>query len=123
METTRLGRTNLKVTRTAFGVLPLQRTEKTEAVRILWRAFDAGITFYDTARGYTDSEEKVGAALSGVRSRIVIATKSTATSRDGVLKDIDTSLSWLKTDYIDILQLHNPGVLPDPADPHASYAG
>lgn len=123
METIRLGRTNLEVTRTAFGVLPLQRTEKTEAVRILRRAFDAGITFYDTARAYTDSEEKIGSALSNVRSRIVIATKSGDTDRDGVLKSIDTSLSFLKTDYIDILQLHNPGVLPDPADPSSSYAG
>ena len=123
METIRLGRTNLTVTRTAFGVLPLQRTEKTEAVRILRRAFDAGITFYDTARAYTDSEEKIGAALSDVRTKIVVATKTLATDRASVLKSIDTSLSWLKTDYIDVLQLHNPSVLPDPADSNSSYAG
>ena len=76
LETTRLGRTNLTVTRTAFGVLPLQRVDMPESVRILRRAYDAGITFYDTARAYTDSEEKIGNALSDVRSSIIIATKS-----------------------------------------------
>jgi aryl-alcohol dehydrogenase-like predicted oxidoreductase len=94
-----------------------------EAVRILRRAYDAGITFYDTARGYTDSEEKIGNAFAGIRSNVVIATKSPATTRSGLLSDIDTSLNKLQTDYVDILQLHNPSVLPDPNDPESSYAG
>ncbi len=111
------------VTRTAFGVLPLQRTEPAEATRILRRAFDAGINFYDTARAYSDSEEKIGAALHDVRDRIIIATKSMATTRAGVLADLETSLRNLRTDYVDILQLHNPGPLPDPDDPESSYAG
>lgn len=123
METTRLGRTNLKVTRTAFGVLPLQRVEKNEAARILRRAYDAGITFYDTARAYTDSEEKIGLALSDVRDNIIIATKTMATTKSGVLSDLETSLQKLKTDHVDILQLHTPAVLPDPGDPESSYAG
>ena len=123
MEVTRLGRTNLTVTRTAFGVLPLQRVEKDEAVCILRRAFDAGINFYDTARAYTDSEEKIGLALSDVRDKIIIATKSTATTKSGVLSDLAISLQKLKTDYVDILQLHNPTTLPDPNDPESSYAG
>lgn len=122
MDTTRLGRTGLQVTRTAFGVLPLQRTELPEAVRILRRAYDAGITFYDTARAYSDSEEKIGHALSDVRDHIVIATKSTSTTRDGVLRDLETSLRNLRTEYVDILQLHNPAQLPDPADPESAYA-
>jgi predicted aldo/keto reductase-like oxidoreductase len=122
METTRLGRTNLRVTRTAFGLLPLQRTERTEAIRILRRAYDAGITFYDTARAYTDSESKIGAALSDVRDQIVIATKTMATTREGVMKDIEVSLRELRTDHIDILQLHNPTALPIPDDPQSSYA-
>lgn len=122
MDTTRLGRTGLLVTRTAFGVLPLQRTEMTEAARILRRAYDGGITFYDTARAYSDSEEKIGRALGDVRANIIIATKSGATTRDGVLKDLETSLRNLRTDYVDILQLHNAAELPDPHDPESSYA-
>ncbi|HOQ28889.1 MAG TPA: aldo/keto reductase, partial [Armatimonadota bacterium] len=88
MEKIRLGRTGLMVTRVGFGALPLQRVDRAEAARILCRAYDAGINFYDTARGYTDSEEKIGDALSGVRDRIVIATKSAAKSREGVLQDL-----------------------------------
>ena len=122
MDTTQLGRTGLQVTRTAFGVLPLQRTETTEAVRILRRAYDAGITFYDTARAYSDSEEKIGQALGDVRGEIIIATKSGATTREGVLSDLETSLRNLRTDYVDILQLHNAASLPDPNDPDSSYA-
>lgn len=120
---TTLGRTGLTVTRTGFGVLPLQRTPLPEAVRILRRAFDAGITFYDTARAYSDSEEKIGHALHAVRGQIVIATKSGATTRAGVLSDLETSLRHLHTDYVDVLQLHTPTVLPDPHDPESSYAG
>lgn len=123
MEVTRLGRTNLMVTRTSFGVLPLQRVEMSEAVRILRRAYDAGITFYDTARVYTDSEGKLGRALSDVRDSIVIATKSPSSTKSGVLEDLETSLRYLKTDHVDILQLHNPSELPDPEDPDSSYAG
>ena len=85
----RLGRTGLRVSRTAFGVLPLQRTERREATRILRRAYDAGITFYDTASAYTDSESKIGAALSDVRDRVVIATKTGATTRERVMQDVD----------------------------------
>ena len=123
MDTTRLGRTGLIVTRTAFGVLPLQRTPLPEAVRILRRAYDGGITFYDTARAYTDSEEKIGHALSDVRANIVIATKSGSTTRAGLLADLETSLRNLRTDYVDILQLHNAAQLPDLADPDSAYAG
>lgn len=120
---TTLGRTGLEVTRTSFGVLPLQRTEKEEAARILRAAYDAGINFYDTARGYTDSEEKIGYALSDVRGRIIIATKSGASTRKDLLAHLETSLANLRTDHVDILQLHNPSRLPDPEDPESSYAG
>src|ERR1039458_2243266 len=111
VEVQRLGRTGLMVTRTAFGVLPLQRTDLAEAIRILRRAFEAGINFYDTARAYTDSEEKIGAALGDVRDRIIIATKSGAQTREGIVADLETSLRNLRTDYVDVLQLHTPNVL------------
>jgi aryl-alcohol dehydrogenase-like predicted oxidoreductase len=107
----------------SFGVLPLQRAPLDEAVRILRRAYAAGITFYDTARAYTDSEAKLGQALGDVRSQIVIATKSGASTREGLLADLETSLRALRTDYVDVLQLHNPKALPDAADPQSSYAG
>ncbi|NLF30943.1 MAG: 4Fe-4S dicluster domain-containing protein [Planctomycetes bacterium] len=123
METMRLGRTDLQVTRTAFGVLPLQRVEMDEAVSILRRAQEAGITFYDTARAYTDSEAKIGAALAGVRDRVVLATKTHASDRAGVLDHLATSLEALRTDHVDLLQLHNPSALPDPDDPDSTYAG
>lgn len=123
METTRLGRTDMMVTRTSFGALPLQRTDVDEAARILRRACDAGINFFDTARGYSDSEEKIGRALSDVRDSIIIATKNGATTRSALLDQLETSLRALRTDYVDLLQLHNPGTLPDPDDPDSSYAG
>ena len=106
----------------AFGVLPLQRTPMEEAIKILRKAYDAGITFYDTANAYTDSEEKIGNALSDVRHNIIIATKSGATDRETVTKHIENSLKMLKTDYIDIFQFHNPAVLPDPSDENGAYA-
>ena len=111
------------VTRTAFGALPIQRLDLQEATRILRRAYDGGINFFDTARGYSDSEEKMGHALNDVRDRIIIATKSGARTRDKLLADLEASLRNLRTDYVDILQLHNPGQLPDPDDPQSSYAG
>lgn len=123
METVRLGRTGLQVTRTAFGALPIQRIAAAEAARLLRRAFDAGINFFDTARMYSDSEEKIGLALADVRPRIVLATKSHASDRKGVLDHLAVSLRNLKTDYVDLLQLHNPASPPDPDDPESAYAG
>jgi len=122
MQATRLGRTGLNVTRTSMGVLPLQRTEMEEAVRILRAARDAGITFFDTARAYTDSEEKMGRAFAGVRDSVIIATKSTAADRAGVLADLETSLRTLRTDYVDLLQIHNASTVPSPDDPESPYA-
>lgn len=123
METTRLGRTNLTVTRTGFGALPIQRCDMEESARILKAAYHGGITFFDTARGYSDSETKIGYALSDVRSSIVIATKSGATNRAGVLTDLEKSLTELKTDYVDLIQLHNPTQIQDPDDDESAYAG
>ena len=124
MEKRQLGRTGLMVTRTSFGVLPLQRVDFETAKKILQRAYDAGINFYDTASGYTDSEEKNGYSLSDVRNNIIISTKcSGAKNKSDVLNKLKDSLKSLKTDYIDILQLHNPKQLPDPDDPESTYAG
>ncbi len=123
MKQIRLGRTNLMVSASSFGALPIQRLTREEAVRLLRKAFDSGINYFDTANAYSDSEEKIGLGLSDVRHEIVISTKSGATDRQGVLAHAELSLKRMKTDYIDILQLHNPSVLPDPEDPDSSYAG
>jgi len=121
MEKMRLGRTGLRVSRCGFGALPIQRATLDEAKALLRAAFDGGIDFYDTARVYSDSEEKLGHALADVRGDIVIATKSTAKTAADLFKDLETSLRTLKTDHVDILQLHNPAVLPDPKDPGSLY--
>ena len=116
-----LGKTGLEVTKTAFGVLPLQRVEMPEAIRLLQKAYAEGINFYDTARAYSDSEEKVGNALSGVRENIVIATKTHSKNTKEFWEHLETSLEKLKTSYIDIYQFHNPGKVFKPNDGTGMY--
>jgi uncharacterized protein len=123
MEKMRLGKTGLLVGRCGFGALPIQRISMDSAKGLLRKAFDAGITFFDTARYYSDSEEKIGAALSPMRSEITIATKAMAPTRKDVLASLEISLKNLRTEYVDILQLHNPPLLPDVNDPESPYAG
>jgi len=122
MQKTILGRTNLTVSRVGFGALPIQRVDMETAKRILRKAYDNGINFFDTARGYTDSEEKIGNALSDVRENIIIASKTPGRNKKEVLEHLETSLRYLKTDYIDIYQLHNPKTLPDPNDPDSTHS-
>ena len=108
MEQIRLGRTNLSVSRTGFGGIPIQRISNEQSAKLLRRAYEAGIIYYDTARSYSDSEEKIGYALHDVREKIVIATKTPASNRKQLMEHIDTSLRNLRTDYIDVYQMHNP---------------
>ncbi len=122
MEKMRLGRSGLMASQIGFGALPIQRISKEEAVRILRRAYEGGINFFDTANMYTDSEEKIGAALSPVRNDIIIATKSGGADKKTVRAHMENSLRMLKTDYIDLFQFHNPSVLPDPEDPDGAFA-
>ena len=122
METIRLGRTELYVTKTAFGALPIQRISKADAVKLVRRAYEGGINYFDTANAYTDSEEKLGEALEGVRQNVVISTKSAGKDKKTVLSHIENSLRSLRTDYIDLFQFHNPAVLPDPGDPDGPFA-
>lgn len=122
MEKVRLGRTELYVTKTAFGALPIQRISKEDAVKLVRRAYEAGINYFDTANMYTDSEEKLGAALHDVRQNVIISTKSGGKDKKTVLAHIEESLRRMQTDYIDLFQFHNPAVLPDPNDPDGPYA-
>ncbi len=123
MKTIPLGSTGLTVTKTAMGCLPLQRCDRDYGVRLLRAAFEGGIRYFDTANAYSDSEEKIGLALSGVRDRIVLSTKSRAWDREGILRHIENSLRVMKTDYIDLFQFHQAPEMPDPNDPNGAYAG
>lgn len=116
-----LGKTGLVVGKNSFGALPIQRISKEDAVHLLRKAYEHGVTFYDTARFYTDSEEKLGAAFEGMREKIVIATKTGAQNAEAFWKDLHTSLTNLKTDYIDIYQFHNPSFCPKPGDGTGLY--
>jgi aryl-alcohol dehydrogenase-like predicted oxidoreductase len=116
-----LGNTGLKVHRNAFGALPIQRTDKSEAVRILKRALEKGINFDDTARLYTDSEEKIGAAFKDTRDRVIIASKSKELTPEAIVNDLHTSLGHLKTDYLDIYQLHWAARVYRPGDGSGIY--
>ena len=116
-----LGNTGITVEKNAFGALPIQRISTQEAVKLLRKAYDSGVTFFDTARFYTDSEEKLGEAFEGMREKVYIATKTGATDAEGFWKDIHTSLKNLRTDYIDIYQFHNPAFCPKPGDGSGLY--
>lgn len=122
MKKVRLGRTGLMVTKTAFGALPVQRVSRADAVKLIRRAYDSGINYFDTANAYTDSEEKLGEAFEGIRQNVIISTKSGGKDKKTVQAHIEESLRRLRTGYIDLFQFHNPAVLPDPNDPDGPFA-
>lgn len=121
MDHVTLGRTGIEVCKNGFGALPIQRVSFDEAKALLVKAYENGVNFFDTARFYTDSEEKIGYALSDVRDKIYIATKTAAANAEGFWKDLSTSLNNLKTDHIDIYQFHNPSFCPKPKDGTGLY--
>ena len=112
MENMMLGKTGIVTNKNGFGALPIQRISDKDAVYLLRKAYDAGITFFDTARFYTDSEEKLGLAFEGMRDKVYIASKTTALTPDAFWKDLDTTLRNLQTDYLDLYQFHNPAFCP-----------
>ncbi|MCH5257163.1 MAG: aldo/keto reductase [Lachnospiraceae bacterium] len=121
MQTVRLGQTEIVTNKNAFGALPIQRISVEDAVYLLKKAYDNGITFFDTARWYTDSEHKLGLAFEGMRDKIFIATKTGAQNAETFWKDLETSLENLRTDYIDIYQFHNVPFCPKPGDESGLY--
>ena len=121
MDTIRLGRTNLTVNKNGFGALPVQRVSMEEAGYLLRKAYDNGINYFDTARSYTDSEEKMGNALADVRENIIISTKTHSKTVEEFWQHLHTSLRLLQTDYIDIYQFHNPAFCPKPGDGTGLY--
>ena len=122
MNTVTLGRTGLQVPQNGFGALPIQRIPKVDAVRLLRRAFDGGMRFFDTARAYSDSEEKVGEAFAGgLRNRIVLTTKTMAKTPVEFRAQLETSLRTLRTDRIDLYQFHCVGQCWRPDDGSGMY--
>ena len=107
MRTLTLGRTGIAVPQNAFGALPIQRVSHEMAVSLLRRAYEGGMRYFDTARAYSDSEEKLGMAFGdGLREKLYIATKTMAKTPEAFRKDLETSLEMLRTDHIDVYQFH-----------------
>ena len=107
MNTIKLAGTDLEISEIGFGGIPIIALSDDEAVSIIRYCFDLGITFFDTANMYLSSEEKIGTALEAVRDKVVIATKTAQRDAKEVDAHIELSLQQLKTDYIDLYQLHN----------------
>ena len=110
MEYRVLGKTGLNISRVGLGGIPIQRIDAEGTKALMHQLKEAGVNFIDTARGYTVSEEYLGYALEGIRDKFVLATKSMSRTREAMAKDIDISLGNLKTDYIDLYQVHNPNM-------------
>ena len=107
MEYRVLGKTGLNISRMGFGGIPIQRIDAEGTRQLMIQLKEAGVNFIDTARGYTVSEEYLGYALEGIRKDFVIATKSMARTKEAMAADIEVSLKNLRTDYIDLYQIHN----------------
>ena len=117
-----LGKTQITVNKNGFGCLPIQRISKEEAAKLLRKAREKGITFFDTARAYSDSEEKLGEAFGGSwDDTFYVATKTAANTPEEFRRDLETSLGNLKRDYVDIYQFHNPDFCPKPGDGSGLY--
>lgn len=116
-----LGKTGIITNQNGFGALPIQRVNMETAIKILRKAYEGGMRFFDTSRAYSDSEEKMGEAFLGIRDKIIIATKTFAKTPEQFWIDLDTSLKKLKTDYIDIYQFHWPQICYKPNDGTGMY--
>jgi len=108
MEYRVLGKTGLQISRLGFGGIPIQKIDAEGTKKLIRRLMEKGVNYIDTARGYTVSEEYLGFALEGVREKFILATKSMARTREAMARDVDISLRNLRTDYIDLYQIHNP---------------
>ncbi len=121
MKNVRLGKTGIITDKNGFGALPIQRISVEEAVKLVKKAYNAGFTFFDTARAYTDSEIKLGEAFDGIRDRVFIASKTQAQNGEDLKKDLDTTLKNLRCEYLDLYQFHNPAFCPKPGDGTGLY--
>ena len=101
-----LGSTGIETVQNGFGALPIQRISHEEAVRLLRRAYEGGMRYFDTARAYSNSEERVGDAFDGMRSQVYLASKTMAKTPETFWSDLETTLTNLRTDYLDVHQFH-----------------
>ena len=108
MQYKELGRTGLHVSLMGFGGIPIQRIDAAGTKLLMHQLKDAGVNYIDTARGYTVSEEYLGEALEGIREHFILATKSMARDKESMARDVEISLKNLRTNYIDLYQIHNP---------------
>ena len=108
MEYKILGKTGLRISRLGFGGIPIQKIDAESTKKLMGTLLETGVNYIDTARVYTVSEEYLGYALEGIRDQFVLATKSMARDRQGMARDIEISLRNLRTDHIDLYQVHNP---------------
>ena len=113
MDYVALGKSNLMVSRAAFGAQSLELVKDEETVNALIKAaYDDGVNFYDTSNQSPESERRLGKALAAVRRDVYIATKTSAANADELSAAVESSLDNLQTDYIDLYQLENPSCLP-----------
>lgn len=117
----RLGKTDIVTNRNGFGALPIQRISDEDARALILKSYENGITFFDTARFYTDSEEKLGRALKGIRDKVFLASKTMCNNTDEFWTQLEASLRDLQTDYLDLYQFHNPAFCPKPNDGTGLY--
>ena len=110
MEYRILGKTGLKISRMGFGGIPIQRIDAQGTKALMQQLAEAGVNYIDTARGYTVSEQFLGEALEGIRDKFVLATKSMSRTKEAMAADIETSLGNLRTDHIELYQVHNPNM-------------
>lgn len=110
MEYRTLGKTGLKVSRMGFGGIPIQKIDEEGTRKLLREMAEKGINYIDSARGYTVSEQYIGYGLEGIRDKFILATKSMSRTKDAMAADIETSLKYFRTDYIDLYQVHNPSM-------------
>ena len=103
-----LGKSGLRISVMGFGGIPIQRIDAAGTKPLIHRLMEAGVNYIDTARGYTVSEEYLGEALEGIRQHFILATKSMARDKAGMAQDIQISLKNLRTDHIELYQVHNP---------------
>ena len=124
MKTVTLGSTGITCVQNGFGALPIQRADEHTAVKILRKAYDGGMRFFDTARAYSDSEHKISLAFfNGYvnRENIIITTKTMAKNPEDFKKDLETSLKTLNVDYIDVYQFHCANTVYRPNDGSGMY--
>ncbi len=121
MKTVTLGSTGITVLQNGFGALPIQRISTEDAVALVQKAYKGGMRFFDTARAYSDSEVKVGIAFNGMRDKVFLASKTAAKTPEDFWSDLNTSLTNLQTDYLDIYQFHCVNEVWKPGDGTGMY--